>query len=113
MTQELFLRLKEYETHLFTAYRCNYVRMLDRNTASNLADIYEKLYHQQSRILNGCGHCVLNNLKRMGQDYFKYKENLELNEQVVKEPEPIHLTKRKSTDKPKRNNNKVTNKDNK
>lgn len=106
MTQEQYIRLQQFENHLFTAYKCNYVRMLDRNTAGNLAEVYEQLYNQKSRILNGCGHCVLTDLKRMGEDYFKYKQ-LELQD----EPEIVINTE--SEGKPKRRNNKVTNKGNK
>ena len=109
MTQEQYIRLEQFENHLFTAYKCNYVRMLDRNTAGNLAEMFEQLYNQKSRILNGCGHCVLSDLKRMGEEYFKYKENIK----VVSQPEPIEVTNTESEDKPKRKNNKVTKKDNK
>lgn len=109
MTQEQYIRLQQFENHLFTAYKCNYVRMLDRNTAGNLAEVYEQLYNQKSRILNGCGHCVLTDLKRMGEDYFKYQDNIK----VQTEPEPIDVINTESEDKPKRRNNKVTNKGNK
>lgn len=109
MTQEQYIRLQQFENHLFTAYKCNYVRMLDRNTAGNLAEVYEQLYNQKSRILNGCGHCVLTDLKRMGEDYFNYQENIK----VVTQPEPIDVINTESEDKPKRRNNKVTNKGNK
>lgn len=73
MDNKIFEQLQEFENHLFTAYKCNYVRMLNRNTAGKLAEIYEQLYNQKSRILNGCGHCVLSDLKKMGEDYFNYK----------------------------------------
>lgn len=109
MTQEQYIRLQQFENHLFTAYKCNYVRMLDRNTAGNLAEVYEQLYNQKSRILNGCGHCVLTDLRKMGEDYFNYQENIK----VVTQPEPIDVINTESEDKPKRRNNKVTNKGNK
>lgn len=109
MTQEQYIRLQQFENHLFTAYKCNYVRMLDRNTAGNLAELFEQLYNQKSRILNGCGHCVLSDLKRMGEDYFKYKEKIK----VETQPEPKDVINTESEDKPKRKNNKVTKKDNK
>lgn len=113
MTQEQYIRLQQFENHLFTAFKCNYVRMLDRNTAGNLAEVYEQLYNQKSRILNGCGHCVLQDLKRMGEDYFKYKDELEKNKQLEVKDEPEIVINTESEDKPKRRNNKVTKKDNK
>lgn len=130
MTQEQYIRLEQFENHLFTAYKCNYVRMLDRNTAGNLAELFEQLYNQKSRILNGCGHCVLSDLKRLGEDYFKYKDELEKieipeikpmpedptiewNKQLEVKDEPEIVINTESEDKPKRKNNKVTKKDNK
>ncbi|MBQ3414532.1 MAG: hypothetical protein IJH39_04125 [Clostridia bacterium] len=121
MTKEIYEELKEYEQPLGNAYKANYVRMLNNSVAGNLARIYEELYNQKSRILNGCGHCVLTDLKRMGKDFFEFQEALEkatqtvneLNEvmsQVEVEPEPKDVTSSKSEDKPKRRNNKVTNK---
>ena len=115
MTQEQYLRLQEFENHLFTAYKCNYVRMLTRNTSTILASIFEEYFNQKSRILNGCGHCVLSDLKRLGEEYYKYKDEIEKekNIKVESQPEPIDVITTESEDKPKRRNNKVTKKDNK
>ena len=114
MTNNLYSKLQPFENHLFTAYKCNYVRMLDRNTSTILASIFEEYFNQKSRILNGCGHCVLSDLKRLGEEYYKYKDELEKESiKVESKPEPIDVNTNKSEDKPKRKNNKVTNKNKK
>lgn len=130
ITKEIYDRLKVFEQHLGNAYKGNYVRALTTKDSSTLAEIFEEIFNQKSRIRNGCGHCVLSDMKLMGKEYFQYKEQLEKieipeikpmpvdptvewNEQVEIETEPVNVTPSESEDKPKRKGRKVTNKDNK
>lgn len=110
ITKEIYDKLTVFEQHLGNAYKGNYVRALTTKDSSELAEIFEEIFNQKSRIRNGCGHCVLSDMKLMGKEYFQYKEQLE---QVESETEPINVTPSESEDKPKRKGRKVTNKDNK
>lgn len=118
ITKEIYDRLTVFEQHLGNAYKGNYVRALTTKDSSTLAEIFEEIFNQKSRIRNGCGHCVLSDMKLMGKEYFQYKEQLEKIEipeieQVETETEPVNVTSSESEDKPKRKGRKVTNKDNK
>ena len=130
INKEIYDKLVEYEHPLGTAYKANYVRALSSKALIDLDNLYQEMYHQSSRIRNGCGHCVLQDLRVMGKEYFDYKEQLEKieipeikpmpvdptiewKEQVENETEPVDVTISESEDKPKRKGRKVTNKDNK
>lgn len=110
INKDIYDKLVEYEHPLGTAYKANYVRALSTKALIDLDNIYQEMFNQKSRIRNGCGHCVLQDLRVMGKEYFDYKENLE---QVENETEPVDVTISESEDKPKRKGRKVTNKDNK
>ena len=110
INKDIYDKLVEYEHPLGTAYKANYVRALSSKALIDLDNLYQEMFNQKSRIRNGCGHCVLQDLRVMGKEYFDYKENLE---QVESETEPVDVTISESEDKPKRKGRKVTNKDNK
>lgn len=110
INKEIYDKLKEYEHPLGNAYKANYVRALSSKALIDLDAIYQEMFNQSSRIRNGCGHCVLQDMRVMGKEYFSYKEKLE---QVESKTEPIDVTSSESEDKPKRKGRKVTNKDNK
>ena len=118
INKDIYDKLVEYEHPLGTAYKANYVRALSSKALIDLDNIYQEMFNQSSRIRNGCGHCVLQDLRVMGKEYFDYKEQLEKIEipeivQVESETEPVNVTTSESEDKPKRKGRKVTNKDNK
>ena len=121
MKEEIFERLKPFEKILGNAYKANYVRVINSTQSKELDSIYQELFNQKSRIMNGCGHCVLSDIKRMGKEFFDFKEALEkatetmneLNEQIEqlqKEDEPKDVNINKSENKGKKKNNKVINK---
>lgn len=130
INKDIYDKLVEYEHPLGTAYKANYVRALSSKALIDLDNLYQEMFNQKSRIRNGCGHCVLQDLRVMGKEYFDYKEQLEKieipeiepmpvdptiewKEQVENETEPVDVTNSESEDKPKRKGRKVTNKDNK
>lgn len=134
MKEEIYERLKPYEKILANAYKANYVRVINSTQSKELDSIYQELFNQKSRIVTGCGHCVLSDIKRMGKEYFEHKDMEqainsvnelgeqfqqaaksvdELNEQIEqlhKEDEPKDVTINKSETKGKKKNNKVINK---
>ena len=130
INKEIYDKLVEYEHPLGTAYKANYVRALSSKALIDLDNLYQEMFNQKSRIRNGCGHCVLQDLRVMGKEYFDYKEQLEKieipeikpmpedptiewNKQLEIQDEPKDVINTESEDKPKRKNNKVTNKGNK
>ena len=77
INKEIYDKLVEYEHPLGTAYKANYVRALSSKALIDLDNIYQEMFNQSSRIRNGCGHCVLQDLRVMGKEYFAYKDLLE------------------------------------
>ena len=80
MKKEIKERLDKYKSYLESAYYCDYTRQLTRNDLNELISIYEE--HLNSRFTENvnCGICVLNLLKRLGQDYFNYEEPINIEE---------------------------------
>lgn len=80
MTKDIFLTLKNYEHHLYTAKERNYVMFGSYEVKKKMADIYEETYNKKSNMLNSCGSCALREMKALAVDYFDMKKNMELQE---------------------------------
>lgn len=83
MTRKQYDKLEKYEKHFATAINGNYNRAIPSNGLKEMDEVYQEVFKVKSRFPSGCGHCVLMELKKLGAEYFKYK-----NKKVVKEPEP-------------------------
>ena len=77
MTKEIYESLKQYESHLTTAVKCDFARNISKEGFINLNNAFKALFGKDSSIGNGCGKCGLRDLKRIGVEYFKYKEALQ------------------------------------
>ena len=100
MTKDIFLTLKNYEHHLYTAKERNYVMFGSYEIKKKMAVIYEEVYHKKSNMLNSCGSCALREMKALAADYFLMKKQVELFEKEqeleVKDQEVVTETKTKN-----------------
>ena len=110
MDREIFEQLKQYDKHLYNATYGSFVRLADNNEKADLARLHKEHFGNDGNILGGCNRCVLNALKRLGQDYFKEKKIVEAEEKqkeqmqiVGLEAEQItQLVENKAVTKPKK-----------
>ena len=84
MNKSQYTRLQKYEEQFRTAVIGNYVRKMYKQTLEELDAVYQELFNEKSKLLNGCGKCITNDTKRIAKEYFNYKEKLE-NKQKEKE----------------------------
>lgn len=107
MTQEIYESLIPYED-IFQKAREGYGRMHSTKTLQILNVAYKALFNnEESRLFSGCEVCMLKAYKRIGGEYFKYKEKVE----KELEPTPIEVPteekiENKATDKNKKTNGK-------
>ena len=87
MTRELYEKLIPYEEKLHTAYYNDFVRLTDPRMKEELAKLHNEAFGNGGNILGGCNRCVINALKNLAREYFKFKK--QITEEVRKEPEPI------------------------
>lgn len=78
MTEEIFLKLKNYENFLSTAHKANYVRGLMRKDLDDLILIAKELGIEYKR--SSCSVCNLNFVKRLAALYYEYGEKERLDE---------------------------------
>lgn len=98
MKKEIYEKLTQFEDIFDRAVNQNFFRALATEHKKQLHELYNQVFGGGSKIANGCGTCTLNNLKQLGEEYFKEKKlqenNVEFttggstinNENVVVEP---------------------------
>lgn len=69
--------LKKYENWFYTAVYADYIRALWKDDFEVLIPIYEKWSGRKTNINTSCGKCKLIFLKKLGELYFKNKEEYE------------------------------------
>ena len=100
MNIEQYKQLEPYEEHLYTSYKLDYYRNLSVKSQSDLALIFKEMYREESKIGKGCNSCVLKDLKRLGKDYFEYKNN-NMPQPI---PEEVQNVEPEEQPKPKKSN---------
>ena len=95
MTQELHDRLDKYERSLYTAYYLDYLRNLGQTAVNELDEIYEELFGHKSNLKNGCSYCVLQEVKKIGREYYAYQTPKE--EEKTDEQTDTPIKKKKNT----------------
>lgn len=91
-TEEIYEMLTPYRTYLYTATYGNYVRFKSIQEKKELAAIYTKHFNKKSRLDNGCGACVLREMKQLGLLYFAEKEAREIRDREGLEPKEDKTT---------------------
>lgn len=77
LTQDEFNKLSEIETELTHAVKENYFRIVYRPMLAEYAKIYKRVFRKDSKIIGGCNHCVLNDMRQLAYVYFDDKKEME------------------------------------
>ena len=82
-TQEDYEYMGKFEYHLNTAINNNYCRIDSKVTLKAFADIYKRTLNKDSKLVTGCSHCVLKDIKTLANLYFSDKAEYEAIETPV------------------------------
>lgn len=93
---EDYNKIAEYDKDFSHAINENYFRIVNRNLLKNYAEIYKRVFNRDSKILNGCNRCVLQDIKLLAKVYFDDKKEYEAQNKAVEE-----LSDENDTDTPK------------
>lgn len=93
--------IAEYEADFGHAVNEGYFRIVNRNLLKNYADIYKRVFNRDSKILNGCSRCILQDIKSLATIYFQDKKEME------------NEAKKEAVETPKEEKPKTTQKNNK
>lgn len=86
MTQEQFEKLIEFEAPITNAYKNSFLH-LPASEFNKIAAIYDEIYEKPlTKSQRNCNTCRLNALKRLGMDYWNYKNKIEKNEETPNKP---------------------------
>lgn len=101
MTQEQYEKLKQYESHLYTAKNCDYVRGLTAQTVKELADLYEEIISKNNNGLkSGCSRCRLRSLKDLARVFYQYQEAQAKEQEKAQEEEETQEAQEPETPAP-------------
>ena len=90
-TKEEMEILSTMEDKLYTATYCKFVRLASREQLEKIDAIYKRVFNTSAGAIGACAHCLLNICKKLGEVYFKDKEemaNKPQNEPVEATEEP-------------------------
>jgi len=84
--------LAPYESYFESATIANYVRNIPADKIATIKEIWEKASGEKVKEKLTCGACLLNFMKRVGQNYYKDKRliNQKKNAKKKKEPEQFN-----------------------
>lgn len=95
--QEIYDQLSEYEDIFYTAVNCDFVRMGGYERKKAVSALYSAVFSKKSGIMDGCGRCLLNDTKRLGEVYYRWRESLRA---TRTQEDELTDTKEVNTDKP-------------
>jgi len=107
MTEEQYNILLKYEEQMLNAKIGNFVRKMYSQTLKELDEVYQQLFNRKSKLLTGCGKCILDETKKLADEFFKYKDELE-KQKIIEQDAPEVLNQ---DIKPIKKNNKKIKKD--
>ena len=110
LTKEQFDCIKEYETDFSHALNDGYFRIVNRKLLADYAEIYKSVFKKDSKILNGCNRCVLQDIKLLAKTYFDDKKEYEAQNKAVEQPKEEKGTDAPNTTKTVKKTTKKTNK---
>lgn len=112
MTKEQYQILENYKIHLGTAFKANYYRGITSTELKELSSLYEEIFNEPSKLTNGCSHCILADLKRLGGEFFNYQSRIKEELKSTTKTKTIENTKvtKQPPKKTTKNNNKKKNK---
>lgn len=68
--------LSNFEAQFKSAINSHFVRMDNRITLAKLDTIYNKVFGKKSNLLGGCNRCVVDSITKLGNLYYKDKEEM-------------------------------------
>lgn len=80
--------LAPYESYFESATIANYVRNIPADKIAIIKDIWEKASGEKVKERLTCGACLLNFMKRVGQNYYKDKREINKKKNAKKKKEP-------------------------
>lgn len=104
MDKEIFDILKEYDVQFTSLKNSNFCRLPGSPTLKILDECYRKIFGRASKLLNGCGSCIMQSLRELSVEYFKELDRVqsETEPKPVTNSQPIKSTRGR---KPKATNN--------
>ena len=75
--QKQYEKLIPYKHHLGTAFKANYYRGITGKELSDLNEVYKEIFGTNSHLTNGCSHCILADLQKLGKEFFAYDSALQ------------------------------------
>ena len=84
--KEQIKALEPYEEYFESATIANYVRNIPGEKITTIKEIWEKASGEQVREKLTCGACLLNFMKRVGQNYYNDKKTIQKRNGKKKEP---------------------------
>lgn len=85
LSLEDYNKINEYENEFSHALNEGYFRIVNRNLLVEYAAIYKRVFNRDSKILNGCSRCVLQDIKLLAKTYFDDKKEYEAQNKAVEE----------------------------
>lgn len=95
---EDYNKIAEYDKDFSHAINENYFRIVNRNLLKDYAEIYKRMFNRDSKILNGCSRCILQDIKALAKVYFDDKKEMtdKINEIVDENNEEEQKSKKMS-----------------
>ncbi len=84
--KEQIKALEPYEEYFESATIANYVRNIPGEKITTIKEIWETASGEKVREKLTCGACLLNFMKRVGQNYYKDKKTIQKRNGKKKEP---------------------------
>ena len=81
-TKEQYDKLSKYEQQLLYALHCNFARLSDADALKTMNEVSMEAFNIP--VQGNCGHCLMNNLKRLAKPYFEMKEKMEKEAELKK-----------------------------
>ena len=100
LTIEDYNKIAEYEKEFSHAINEGYFRIVNRNLLVDYSAIYKRVFNRDSKILNGCSRCILQDIKMLANIYFNDKKEYEAQNKAIDETETEKQTD--TTPKPKK-----------
>lgn len=100
LTKEQLEALAPFEEHLRTAYKSGWARNITTGKFRSLKAVYDNITGKINNVNGGCGFCVLDMLRTLGQLYF-YTRDVEAREEAEKKAQKRGAFGRFLTRKPK------------
>ena len=71
----VYNKLRKYESYMYSAVNCNFIRSMNIKQVEELEEIAKELNIQFK--YNHCPKCLLDLMKKFGNGYFEQKKKLE------------------------------------